>query len=253
MEIYDDKVIADYADISREIIIQSFLSDPLSWMFTDNRYSAIKHIGESKLRIQDSELDVPDKIYLQTLDNDGDPIEYISDATWCMDKINEADIEYVNAEMLQNWLGALEGSVQDMIDHPKVGDERRDEEGYPRELEYSKFTYKRMVDSYRDALRKLLSYILGFEKRADIYKKDAKVKPKPKTYEEALRRVGAGERFEDCETLKLSDNHGITIAHKQALSGWETDDPEILALVDKDGLTVDGYIKLWRSGVICSA
>jgi len=56
---------------------------------------------------------------------------------------------------------------------------------------------------------------------------------KPKTYEEALKRVEAGERFEDYETLSLADNEGWTIAHDQAEKGnWTTNDKKVLALVD---------------------
>ncbi|MHA6684442.1 hypothetical protein [Mesorhizobium sp. A556] len=35
-------------------------------------------------------------------------------------------------------------------DYPKEGDSRRTEDGYPLEIVYDEFAYKRMVDSYRE-------------------------------------------------------------------------------------------------------
>ena len=61
------------------------------------------------------------------------------------------------------------------------------------------------------------------------------------TYEEALRRVEEGERFEDHTTLKLTNKNGWTVAHYQAHKGWTTEDLEILRLVDKYGRTVAHY------------
>jgi len=61
---------------------------------------------------------------------------------------------------------------------------------------------------------------------------------KPKTYEEALKRVGAGERFEDYETLSLANDDNYRIAHAQAARGWKTRSVLVLNLADKYGFSV---------------
>lgn len=38
-------------------------------------------------------------------------------------------------------------------DYPKEDNPRRDNEGYPLEVVYDEFAYKRMVDNYRSAAR----------------------------------------------------------------------------------------------------
>lgn len=43
-----------------------------------------------------------------------------------------------------------------VISYPRKGHPRRCKDGYPTEMVYDEFAYKRMVDSYRDALRNIL-------------------------------------------------------------------------------------------------
>jgi len=61
---------------------------------------------------------------------------------------------------------------------------------------------------------------------------------KPKTYWEAVKRVRAGELFEDYETLSLADDCGFSLAHYQTCFNWVTEDKKVLALADRDGTRV---------------
>jgi len=62
------------------------------------------------------------------------------------------DIKQLKAEetRLRGWLEAI-------IAWPDEKYNRRDEDGYPTEIEYDEFSYRRLVDSYRDALRRALA------------------------------------------------------------------------------------------------
>jgi len=51
----------------------------------------------------------------------------------------------------------LKKAVRSIIAYPKKGaNSRRTNDGYPSEIVYDVFAYKRMVKSYRDALRNIL-------------------------------------------------------------------------------------------------
>ena len=57
-------------------------------------------------------------------------------------------------EKLQDIKKALQG----IIAYPVKGvDRRRTKEGYPTEIIYDKFSYERMVTSYRKALKQILA------------------------------------------------------------------------------------------------
>ncbi len=47
-------------------------------------------------------------------------------------------------------------AITQVIPYPKKGTPRRTKDGYPSEVSYDEFAYKRMVDSYRDALKEIL-------------------------------------------------------------------------------------------------
>lgn len=47
-------------------------------------------------------------------------------------------------------------AIQEVISYPKKGSPRRTKDGYPSEIVYDEFAYKRMIDSYRDALKEIL-------------------------------------------------------------------------------------------------
>ena len=49
-------------------------------------------------------------------------------------------------------LKKLRKSLMAMAAYPEEGHDRRSEDGYPSEVEYDEFAYKRMVDSFRDAI-----------------------------------------------------------------------------------------------------
>lgn len=46
--------------------------------------------------------------------------------------------------------------IKKIIDYPEKGNTRRTKDGYPSEMVYDEYAYKRMVDSYRDALKGIL-------------------------------------------------------------------------------------------------
>ena len=49
--------------------------------------------------------------------------------------------------------------IKKIINYPPARRSRRTKDGYPLEVIYDEFAYKRMVDSYRDALSDLLGKI----------------------------------------------------------------------------------------------
>jgi len=53
-------------------------------------------------------------------------------------------------------LERLKKAIKEIIKYPKKGSQRRTEDGYPEEIEYDEFSYKRIIDSYRIALKNLL-------------------------------------------------------------------------------------------------
>ena len=50
----------------------------------------------------------------------------------------------------------IKKALRDIISYPKKGDPGGTEDGFPLEIVYNKFAYKRMVISYRDGLRRVL-------------------------------------------------------------------------------------------------
>ena len=47
-------------------------------------------------------------------------------------------------------------AIKKIISYPEKGMPRRTKDGYPLEVVHDEFAYKRMVDSYRDALKEIL-------------------------------------------------------------------------------------------------
>jgi len=47
--------------------------------------------------------------------------------------------------------------IQSLIEWPEEGYDRRTEDGYPQEMGYDEFAYKRMVDTYRESLKAILT------------------------------------------------------------------------------------------------
>ena len=47
----------------------------------------------------------------------------------------------------------LTEALRKIATYPSADEPRRDAEGYPTEFVYDEFAYKRMVDSYRNAIR----------------------------------------------------------------------------------------------------
>lgn len=53
-------------------------------------------------------------------------------------------------------LRKLRKSIKKFIAYPPNGHPRRTNDGYPEEFTYDEYAYKRMVDSFREALTKVL-------------------------------------------------------------------------------------------------
>ena len=53
-------------------------------------------------------------------------------------------------------LAEIKKAIQEVIDYPTKEQGRRTEDGYPTEFAYDEFAYKRIVDSYRRALKNIL-------------------------------------------------------------------------------------------------
>ena len=53
-------------------------------------------------------------------------------------------------------LKKLKKAIKKIIEYPEKGNSRRTEEGYPEEIVYDEFAYKRIVDSYRIGLKNIL-------------------------------------------------------------------------------------------------
>ncbi len=51
--------------------------------------------------------------------------------------------------------------LKGILEYPREGNPRRSVDGYPAELAYDEFAYKRMVDSYRDAARAAIAKAEG--------------------------------------------------------------------------------------------
>jgi len=56
-------------------------------------------------------MEAPERIYLQIEEEEGDYpdsiVEYISDATWCVDRIHESDVEYVRRDVAASQMREL--------------------------------------------------------------------------------------------------------------------------------------------------
>lgn len=50
----------------------------------------------------------------------------------------------------------LEKGLRVLRDYPPEGSERRTEDGYPAEVVYDEFAYKRMIDSFREGCAAIL-------------------------------------------------------------------------------------------------
>ena len=53
-------------------------------------------------------------------------------------------------------LKRIKSVLKEIIAYPPKGNSRRTKDGYPAELIYDEFAYKRMVDSYRNGIRSVL-------------------------------------------------------------------------------------------------
>ena len=61
-------------------------------------------------------------------------------------------------------LKKLEKAIKEIIVYPPKKSNRRTKDGYPLELLYDEFAYKRIVNSYRDGLKNLLKQFFTSER-----------------------------------------------------------------------------------------
>jgi hypothetical protein len=54
-------------------------------------------------------------------------------------------------------LGDLRKALRKIASYPTAQESRRTKDGYPTEFAYDEFAYKRMVDSYRDAISRAVA------------------------------------------------------------------------------------------------
>lgn len=54
-------------------------------------------------------------------------------------------------------LRALRKVLRGIVAYPPPGHDRRDEDGYPAEFAYDEFAYRRVVDSFREAIDRALA------------------------------------------------------------------------------------------------
>ena len=54
----------------------------------------------------------------------------------------------------------LKKALKEIINYPPKGHQKRTKDGYPVEIIYDEFAYKRIVDSYRDAIRNVLKELV---------------------------------------------------------------------------------------------
>ena len=70
--------------------------------------------------------------------------------------INASWLRELLAEAEQMQWHDMREKLQSIIDYPTEKDGRRTEDGYPEEIIYDEFAYKRIVNSYRKGLKALL-------------------------------------------------------------------------------------------------
>jgi len=72
----------------------------------------------------------------------------------------ERDEARDEAEALRAWNAILHPALEAIRDYPEEGHPRRTDDGYPVEVAFDEFAYKRIVDTYRDVARTALAALL---------------------------------------------------------------------------------------------
>ena len=54
-------------------------------------------------------------------------------------------------------LRKLRKTLRTIANYPPPGSPRRTHDGYPQEIQYDKYAYQRMVDSFREAINKAIA------------------------------------------------------------------------------------------------
>ena len=61
-------------------------------------------------------------------------------------------------ERLENENQRLKELLRQIVAYPPEGHERRADEGYPAEIVYDEFAYRRIVDFYRESIQAVVDY-----------------------------------------------------------------------------------------------
>lgn len=89
--------------------------------------------------------------------------EYLSKRAWdrgCQDSGIGANLAERAADALASQAATIRQmreALESIRDFPKPGTSRRTEDGYPDEIVYDEFAYRRIVDSYRECARAALN------------------------------------------------------------------------------------------------
>lgn len=84
-------------------------------------------------------------------DKRGNPKYWNDDREEGMKEQNKAYLKWISGYRKE-----LKLAIESIISYPPEDSNRRTDDGYPLEVCYDEYAYKRMVDSYRSALEELL-------------------------------------------------------------------------------------------------
>ena len=84
-------------------------------------------------------------------DKGGNPKYWNDDREEGMKEQNKADLKWIS-----EYRKELKLAIESIVAYPPKDSSRRTDDGYPSEISYDEYAYKRMVDSYRSALEELL-------------------------------------------------------------------------------------------------
>ncbi|MGB3833748.1 MAG: hypothetical protein WA975_18005 [Mesorhizobium sp.] len=73
--------------------------------------------------------------------------------------IERAEKAEAKCDRLAAEVTRLRGALERIRDYPEAGNSRRDDGGYPSEVIYDEFAYRRLVESYRECARAALASV----------------------------------------------------------------------------------------------
>jgi hypothetical protein len=76
-----------------------------------------------------------------------------------IDKKTKSCLSHYDDSMYLSMIEEAKKRLRYAINYPTTKQGRRTDDGYPEEVCYDEYAYKRMVDSYRDALKGILTLL----------------------------------------------------------------------------------------------